>query len=165
VFITQHRTWITPKVGDEPKPRPYLSRPRTWRGRMQVRYDDTKTDTKQVAMHAFVWAPMRVATMGLIACVGTYLYLGHDSFMFSMFGYESESLIEFRVNPPAQANSLNLIGNNKAAYSPVRQLEIVLKDHKEALYAMARERQEATGPKNVIPHGPNMVSEYRPRVG
>ena len=142
----QHRTWITPRVGDEPKARPYLSRTRSWRGRMQVRYDDTKTDSKQVAMHAFVWAPMRVIAMGLTACVGTYLYLGHDSFMFSMFGYESESIVEYRVNPPAQAHLASTLGHSKGAYAAVRQLEIVLNEHKETLYALARERQDQTAP-------------------
>eukprot|EP00760_Papus_ankaliazontas_P024422 PhM_4_TR229/c0_g1_i1/m.100048 len=138
----QIRTWVVPSTGDVPKARPYLSRTRSWRGRVQVRFDDAYADRKKVLSHAFIWSPLRVGTLGLFASAGTYIYLGHDSFMFQLFGYESESMIETRVNPPADANFGNTVGHARAAYSPIRHMEVVMDQQKDYLYTLARKIQD-----------------------
>eukprot|EP00759_Apiculatamorpha_spiralis_P040558 PhF_6_TR39099/c0_g2_i1/m.58510 len=141
-FLTfQYRGLINPKIGDIPKGRPYLSRTRSWKGRMIVRFDDASQERSTVAAQAFIWAPLRFLAMAMLSACTLYMYLGHDSFMFSMFGFESESIIETRIRPPGPASPHGLISHHKAAYSGVRQLEIALQEHKEYLYALAKEKQ------------------------
>ncbi|EPY29068.1 hypothetical protein STCU_04741 [Strigomonas culicis] len=112
-------------------PRPVISRTRSWRGIMQVRFNDTRADRNTLGRQAFFWAPVRVFGIGLLAVCGAYFVLGHDAFMHMLLGYESEMQYEARVNPTPYLIAGTTIGNPKAWKSPLRDLEAPLHPKRE----------------------------------
>lgn len=110
---------FSPRAG--PVARPIIRRSRSWRGVMQVRFNDSRADSKKIGRQAFFWAPMRILTLGVTATAVLYLALGHDAFMHTLMGYESEMQYEARVNPiGAEPAPLD---RDRSWKSPLRQLE------------------------------------------
>lgn len=103
--------------------RPFIRRTRSWRGVMQVRYNDTKLDRNKLAQHAFFWSPLRLFGMSTLVSVVIYLLFGHDRFMQILLGYESEMLYETRVNPSTTQSYESVLDKDKAWRSPMRNLE------------------------------------------
>lgn len=83
----------------KPDPMPIIRRSRSWRGIMQVRYDENKGDRKNIWWHFLLWSPLRIVTVFGFSTSLLYVYLGHDQFMHVMMGYESEMQYESTVNP------------------------------------------------------------------
>lgn len=104
--------------------RPVIRRTRSWRGIMQVRFDDSGADRKRLGRQAFFWAPVRIFGLGLCVTSLTYFSLGHDQFMHMLLGYESEMQYESRVNPVMGGQSYSAaLEKDKAWKSPLRSLE------------------------------------------
>ncbi|KAG8346366.1 hypothetical protein ERJ75_000132900 [Trypanosoma vivax] len=111
-------------VGRAPSPHPVIRRTRSWRGLMQVRFDDTGADRKKVLKHAFMWAPLRVFGLCFVTTSVMYFTFGHDRFMHMLFGYESEMNYELRVNPDSSILVGNtLLDKDRGWRSPLRDLE------------------------------------------
>ncbi|CAD2213375.1 hypothetical protein AGDE_03755 [Angomonas deanei] len=102
---------------------PVMRRSRSWRGVMQVRFDDTRSDRNKIGRQAFFWAPIRVFGSGLALVALVYFYCGHDTFLHTLLGYESEMQYEVRVNPTAAPYKTPGAGTNKGWKSPLRDLE------------------------------------------
>jgi hypothetical protein len=103
--------------------RPVITRTRSWRGLMQVRHDDTLHDYKFVARQFFFWSPLRVLGSGIFTAVVSYVILGHDGFMYHLFGYESEGAMEHReINKPMYGIGALLLVD-RHANKGIRQLE------------------------------------------
>lgn len=104
---------------------PLITRTRTWRGTMQVRYDEQTQSLK--SRNFWLWgilgAPFRVAFVCTVTFGLAYLFLGHDEFMFQLLGYESEMQYEGIVNPIPDEVALQNQLTPKAAMSPIRTLE------------------------------------------
>lgn len=102
---------------------PIIRRSRSWRGVTQVRFDDNKADRGTQAKYFFLWAPFRV--FGLMLCTTSilYLYMGHDQFMHSLMGYESEMQYEFQVNPTPNPMMGTFLDKDRRWNMPVRNLE------------------------------------------
>ncbi|CCW67432.1 unnamed protein product [Phytomonas sp. Hart1] len=114
--------------------RPIIKRTRSWRGIMQVRFNDTKFDSRRLTRQAFIWSPLRVFGLGLLSMSIFYYILGHDYFMHSLMGYESEMQYEMRVNPTLGALSCSagfVIDLDKGCKSPLRDLEKPLHPKRE----------------------------------
>jgi hypothetical protein len=109
--------------GDKPRNRPVITRTRSWRGIMQVRYDDTRADRQQFVRHMFVWAPMRVIATGMSISMFMYFYLGHDQYMYQMFGYESEAYLEMKRHTEPIHLPGDLIFNDRRAFRNIRENE------------------------------------------
>ena len=121
--FTCRRLHFPVTAGDRPRGRPVITRSRSWRGMMQVRYDDTRADRNQFLKHAFIWGPMRVAGLGLTISMFLYFYMGHDQYMFQMFGYESEAYIEHkRMQEPTHLLG-DLLMNDRRAFKNIRHNE------------------------------------------
>ncbi|ORC90121.1 uncharacterized protein TM35_000091710 [Trypanosoma theileri] len=111
-------------VGRAPQPHPIIRRTRSWRGIMQVRFNDTRADRNKIVQQAFFWAPMRIFGICFVTTTVMYFTLGHDRFMHTLFGYESEMNYEARVNPGASVMfSETMLDKDRAWKSPVRDLE------------------------------------------
>jgi len=104
--------------------RPIIRRTRSWRGIMQVRFNDTRADRNRIGRQVFFWAPFRIFGLGLLTTAALYFSLGHDSFIHALLGYESEMQYEARVNP-MESNSPNFmcLDRDKAWKSPLRNME------------------------------------------
>lgn len=122
-FGTTRVLRMVPKVYDYPKPRPVIRKTRSWRGLMQVRYDDTRTDRNSILRNALIWAPLRTFGSGVLVAVGMYYYLGHDQFMFMLFGYESEAMVEGRVNANPEKVFADILSSDRGAGSNLRAFE------------------------------------------
>ncbi len=109
--------------GDTPRTRPVITRTRSWRGIMQVRYDDTRADRKQFMHHMFLWAPLRVVATGMCISMFLYFYLGHDQYMYQMFGYESEAYLEHKRHTEPIFLPGDLIFNDRRAFRNIRDNE------------------------------------------
>lgn len=97
---------------------------------MQVRFDDTRADRKQFVRHMIIWAPLRVTICGLIISSFLYFYLGHDQYMYQMFGYESEAYLEHkRMTEPVHLPG-DLIFNDRRAFRKIRENENSVHDRK-----------------------------------
>lgn len=107
----------------KPPASPVIRRTRSWRGMMQVRFDDTGYDRSRMLKQAFFWAPVRIFGTIFVLTSTTYLYLGHDMFMHAMMGYESEMQFEAKVNPTEQLHYGHMLEKDRAWKSPVRNLE------------------------------------------
>eukprot|EP00672_Neobodo_designis_P007578 CAMPEP_0174855604 /NCGR_PEP_ID=MMETSP1114-20130205/33685_1 /TAXON_ID=312471 /ORGANISM="Neobodo designis, Strain CCAP 1951/1" /LENGTH=137 /DNA_ID=CAMNT_0016090349 /DNA_START=88 /DNA_END=498 /DNA_ORIENTATION=+ len=108
--------------------RPVITRTRSWRGLMQVRHDDTLHDYKFVARQLFFWSPLRVFGMAMVTAVVSYLILGHDGFMYHLFGYESEGAMEHReMNKPMYGIGALLLVD-RHANKGIRKLEEPLEE-------------------------------------
>ena len=128
----------------EDRSRPVITRTRSWRGLMQVRHDDTKHDYKVVAKHFFIYSPLRVGSMFLLCLTVGYCYLGHDGFMYHLFGYESEAAVEHRAMKPAYGIGELLLSDRKANRG-FRQLEEDrYEDPKFNLYVTPAEAEPTT---------------------
>ncbi|TPP50838.1 RNA recognition motif family protein [Leishmania donovani] len=105
--------------------RPIIRRTRSWRGIMQVRFNDSRADRNKIGVQAFFWAPVRIFGLGLFATCSLYYLMGHDSFVHTLLGYESEMQYEARVNPITEGQSQNfmILDRDRAWKSPVRNLE------------------------------------------
>ncbi|KAG5490490.1 hypothetical protein JKF63_00610 [Porcisia hertigi] len=105
--------------------KPIIRRTRSWRGIMQVRFNDSRADRNKIGRQAFFWAPVRIFGLGVIATCSLYYLMGHDSFLHTLLGYESEMQYEARVNPVAEGHSQNfmILDKDRAWKSPVRNLE------------------------------------------
>ncbi|KAK7195506.1 hypothetical protein NESM_000478300 [Novymonas esmeraldas] len=108
-----------------PQRKPIIRRTRSWRGIMQVRFNDTRADRNKIGAQAFFWAPVRIFGMGLLATFALYYSMGHEGFMHMLLGYESEMQYEARVNPITEGQSQNfmVLDRDRAWKSPVRNLE------------------------------------------
>ncbi|RNF20424.1 uncharacterized protein Tco025E_03782 [Trypanosoma conorhini] len=114
-------------IGKSPGPQPIIRRTRSWRGIMQVRFNDTRADRNQILRHAFLWAPMRILGLGCLTTTVMYFTVGHDRFMHTLFGYESEMHYEARVNPDASVVfGDTMLDKDRAWKSPLRELEMPL---------------------------------------
>lgn len=113
--------------------KPIIRRTRSWRGIMQVRYNDTRADRNKIGVQAFFWAPVRIFGLGITVTCFLYYFLGHDSFMHTMLGYESEMQYEARVNPTTETQSQNfmILDRDRAWKSPLRNLEKPLHPQRE----------------------------------
>lgn len=120
-----------PKAYDYPKPRPVIRKTRSWRGLMQVRFDDTKADRNAILKNALLWAPLRVFGSGVMVAVVLYYFYGHDQFMFMLFGYESEAMVEGRVNSNPDNTFGDILGTDRGVGSPLRALEQATHTSKE----------------------------------
>ncbi len=114
---------MLPKVGDTPKPRPVITRTRSWRGLMQVRYDDARADRTTLMKHAFIYAPLRVAGSGIVITSWAYWFYGHDVFMYNIFGYESEATVEGKMKGTIEQTFGDLFSSDRGSRSPLRELE------------------------------------------
>lgn len=113
-----------PAAYDYARPRPVIRKTRSWRGLMQVRFDDSTSDRNTLLKHAFIWAPLRVLGIAVTCGTFSYFYFGHDQFMFMFFGYESEAMVEGRVNVAPQFNWDDILGHTKNCVSPLRKFEV-----------------------------------------
>jgi hypothetical protein len=116
--IIKHGIKYTPQ-------KPVFRKTRSWRGIMQVRYNDELNDAKIVTKQLLFWAPLRVILPALCVFAAYYVMMGHDVFLQDIMGFESESHYEppigdrkdgLRRRPP-------MITGAKAHLSPVRDLE------------------------------------------
>lgn len=129
--VRQHPL-IFRRAGPSIVARPIIRRTRSWRGIMQVRFNDSRADHKRLGLQAFVWSPLRMFGLALTLMTLSYIILGHDVFMFSLLGYESEMQYEKKVNPSSSNESfLSLIDKDKNWKSPVRDLEKPLHPRRE----------------------------------
>jgi hypothetical protein len=106
-----------------PDPMPIIRRSRSWRGVTQVRYDDNRGDKKTQATQFVFYAPLRVFGMIFITSSVLYVYMGHDQFMHSLMGYESEMQYEYQVNPTPNPMIGNFLEKDRRWHMPVRNLE------------------------------------------
>ncbi len=105
-------------------PQPIIRRSRSWRGIMQIRFDDTKSDRNKIVRQMVLWSPLRVFGVTFLSLSIYYVVAGHDVFMLTWFGYESENTFEERLNrSPLLADTPQFM-NEKAFESPVRALEL-----------------------------------------
>ncbi|CCW59588.1 unnamed protein product [Phytomonas sp. EM1] len=115
-------------------PRPIIRRTRSWRGIMQVRFNDSKADSRRLGRQAFLWSPLRVFGLGIVTLASLYITLGHDYFMHVLMGYESEMQYEMKVNPTLGALTScagPVMDLNKGWKSPLRDLEKPLHPKRE----------------------------------
>jgi hypothetical protein len=125
--------------------RPLISRTRSWRGLMQVRHDDTKHDYKYVAKQFFIYSPMRVFGSGILTGTVAYWYLGHDGFMYHLFGYESEAAVEARpMNRPMFGIGELLFADRKMIRGIRALEEDKVEDPKFNVYVAPEEAQAST---------------------
>ena len=121
--------YVLPKPFDYPKPRPVIKKTRSWRGTMQVRYDDAKADRAMLTKSFFFGAPCRAMLAMSITLSSFYFLKGHDQFMFLVFGYESESMVETRVSglnidhTSPSGYWKDTFNRSKNALTPVRDFE------------------------------------------
>lgn len=113
------------------RPLPALRRTRSWRGVIQVRFDDTRADRNRILRHATLWAPLRLFGIGFVMTTFAYFVLGHDFFLHTLLGYESEMQYEARVNPSINNTYGTLLEKDRAWRSPIRQLEKPLHPKRE----------------------------------
>ncbi|KEG09898.1 hypothetical protein DQ04_04481080 [Trypanosoma grayi] len=119
-------------IGRPPGQYPVIHRTRSWRGIMQVRFNDTRADRNRLLKHAVLWSPLRVFGLCFLTTTAMYFTLGHDRFMHTIFGYESEMHYEARVNPDASIMfGETLLGKDRSWSSPVRDLEKPLHPKRE----------------------------------
>ncbi|CBH10057.1 hypothetical protein, conserved [Trypanosoma brucei gambiense DAL972] len=119
-------------IGRAPAPHPVIRRTRSWRGIMQVRFNDTRADRNRILKHAFLWAPVRIFGICFVTTTIIYFTIGHDRFMHTLFGYESEMHYEARVNPDASILiGDTLLDKDRAWKSPLRNLEKPLHPRRE----------------------------------
>ncbi|KPA80379.1 putative mitochondrial hypothetical protein [Leptomonas pyrrhocoris] len=112
--------------------RPIIRRTRSWRGIMQVRFNDTRADRNKLGRQAFFWAPVRIFGLGLLVTCCLYMGMGHDSFIHNLLGYESEMQYEARVNPvPEDFQNYMVLDSDRAWKSPLRNLEKPLHPNRE----------------------------------
>ncbi|CUG88654.1 transmembrane protein, putative [Bodo saltans] len=104
-------------------PMPIIRRSRSWRGVTQARFDDNKADRKTQAKQLFIWAPLRVFGTIFITSSVLYVYMGHDQFMHSLMGYESEMQYEYQVNPTPNPMIGSFLERDRRWHAPVRNLE------------------------------------------
>lgn len=128
----------------EQKP-PLIKRTRSWRGVMQARFDDTRTDSSKIVKHAFVFAPIRVFGITLMSVSSLYIGMGHDSFMYHVLGYESETAFEARVNPMASgtSHSTPMLKVDDQILSPVYDLEKGHERSNDQQFALFRQGTKA----------------------
>ena len=107
---------------DKPNARPIITRTRSWRGVMQVVFDETRQSRSSNYKHALFYAPLRVMGMALMCYTFMYFYFGHDQFFYQILGYESEAIVEHRVNAQDVSIYEGALGD-KGYYSNVRKLE------------------------------------------
>jgi hypothetical protein len=113
-------------------PRPIMRRTRSWRGIMQARFNDTRADRNKLGRQAFLWAPMRIFGLGLLVTCALYFGMGHDAFLHTLLGYESEMQYEARVNPLREGQqNFMVVDNDRAWKSPLRDLEKPLHPNRE----------------------------------
>jgi hypothetical protein len=97
---------------DRPVSRPVITRQRSWRGVMQVRHDAVQHTTKQMAADAVFFSPLKLVACAAVGVITAYLAAGHDVFMHELFGFESESMVEERIQgkrfPTGQKEVLDL---------------------------------------------------------
>ena len=110
---------------------PVISRTRSWRGLMHVRYDDGLTDRLTFWKQLLLFAPLRVSCGLSIVFGAIYMFLGHDQFLYMMYGYESEMNYEARVNPNVPMYRLSLMQTPDPAKHTVRLLEPPIHHQKE----------------------------------
>ena len=121
--LTARRLAELPRPGTKLQERPIISRTRSWRGLMQVRHDDTRHDYKYMMKQFFFYSPIRVGGSGILTATIAYFYLGHDGFMYHLFGYESEAAVEQRpLNRPAHGIGELLFADRKMI-NGIRSLE------------------------------------------
>jgi hypothetical protein len=149
-----------PRVGDFPKARPVITRTRSWRGLMQVRFNDTRADHGFLIRQAFLWSPLRVFGSGFVLALFLYFYLGHDQFMYQMFGFESEAMVEFRVIGRPAKSVGELLQNDRGFFSPVRHLEVDLHPKPEFDAWKDKERRGANAD---TPEEPEKMDELIPQ--
>lgn len=111
------------KARDYPKPRTVITRTRSWRGLMQVRFNDNRSDHKFLLKQFLVWGPMRVFGSGTIVATLLYAYLGHDGFMYTVFGYESEAAVEQRPLGRPAFGVAQMMFLDRAGARPIRDVE------------------------------------------
>ena len=107
-------------------PQPVIRRSRSWRGIMQVRYDDSKSDRGKIIRQIVFWSPLRVFGLMFLTLSMYYTMTGHDNFMLQLFGYESENTFEERINRTPAVIPVPGMTLTKAFDSPVRKLEVPL---------------------------------------
>lgn len=120
------RRLVIPKSGDYPKARPVITRTRSWRGLMQVRYDDARGDRTLMMKHAFIYAPLRVGLGIVFVTTWCYFFYGHDLFMYNVFGYESEAMVEGRTKGTIETTIADVMMSDRGSQSPLRELEVDL---------------------------------------
>lgn len=98
---------------------------------MQVRFDDSRVDRSRILRHAAFWAPIRIFGTGLLTTSLVYFVMGHDFFMHTLLGYESEMQYEARVNPSLNNTYGTLVDKDRSWRSPLRQLEQPLHPKRE----------------------------------
>ncbi|RNF08148.1 hypothetical protein TraAM80_02905 [Trypanosoma rangeli] len=114
-------------IGKFPSPHPIIRRTRSWRGIMQVRFNDTRADRNQLLRQSFMWAPMRIFGLGCLTTTVMYFTIGYDCFTHTLFGYESEMQYEARANPDASVVfGETMLDNDRGWKSPLRNLGMPL---------------------------------------
>ena len=94
---------------------------------MQVRFNDSKVDRNMLIKQLVFWSPLRVFGILFFVLASGYLLTGHDEFMYSIFGYESENKFEARINPRGFNNSVQTtVLADKKWVSPLREREPAL---------------------------------------
>ena len=61
---------------------------------MQIRHDAVVHSRKSMLFDTLVFVPGKLTASAILALAVTYSFYGHDSFMHSLFGFESESVVE-----------------------------------------------------------------------
>ena len=131
-------------MGKKPRDRPVITRTRSWRGLMQVRHDDSFFDYSFMVKQLLVWSPLRI-TLSLAMTAGTaYAYLGHDGFMYHLFGYESEAAMEYKpMNRPSFGLGELMLSDRKIG-SGIRDLEVDKYEEPKFNVFVPPEQAEAT---------------------
>lgn len=111
---------------------------------MQVRFNDSRADRNRILRHAAFWAPIRLFGLGLLVTTVAYFVMGHDFFVHTLLGYESEMQYEARVNPSINNVYGTLLDKDRAWRSPLRQLEQPLHPKREFDVMQTRKTREET---------------------
>lgn len=106
-----------------PDPMPIIRRTRSWRGVMQVRFDDQRADRNSMAMQLVFWSPLRIFGCIFASTSFIYVYMGHDQFMHLLMGYESEMQFETKVNPTDNISNKKPLENDRGWRLSIRNLE------------------------------------------
>lgn len=93
---------------------------------MQVRFNDGRADSKEWVYQLLFWAPLRVFGIAFVATSVMYVFLGHDQFMYTVMGYESEMQYEARVNPTDSIQFGSMLEKDKNWRGRLRNLELPL---------------------------------------
>lgn len=107
----------------KPDAMPIIRRSRSWRGVMQVRFDDDRADKKGHVSQLLLWSPLRVFGIMFCSTALIYVYMGHDQFMHSMMGYESEMQYECQVNPTPNPMIGTFLEKDRKWHSAIRNAE------------------------------------------